>query len=89
LSKLDFHRRGAKGAEKSGFSLAVKRNGKRKGAEIERKLTFAFSLPTGPGPKRERGRQRVFAVNLILNDTLSYFSERLQIPSMEQQRSNF
>jgi len=36
LSKLDFHRRGAKGAEKSSFSLAVKRNGKRKGAEIER-----------------------------------------------------
>jgi hypothetical protein len=31
LAKLDFHRRGAKSAEKSGFSLAVEGNGKRKG----------------------------------------------------------
>jgi hypothetical protein len=31
LSKLDFHRKGAKNAEKSGFSLAVEGNGKRKG----------------------------------------------------------
>jgi len=33
LAQLNFHRKGAKSAEGSGSSLAVKRNGKRKGAE--------------------------------------------------------
>jgi hypothetical protein len=33
LSKSNFHRKGAKSAKGSGFSLAVEKNGKRKGAE--------------------------------------------------------
>jgi hypothetical protein len=35
LAQLNFHRKGAKSAEGSGSSLAVKRNGKRKGPAVK------------------------------------------------------
>jgi hypothetical protein len=45
LSKLNFHRKGAKSAERSGFSLAGERNGKRKGPAAKRDEVDLMAVP--------------------------------------------